>query len=200
MAKSSGSKKAKKAVKRTVKKITPKSTTKNSRPAKSKTQTMLDGMPREGQLAPDFTLPDQHGHAVTLSKLRGTKVVLYFYPKDDTPGCTIEAQSFKEKIKEFQKRGVVVLGVSKDDLKSHCSFIDKYGLNFQLLSDQDTLVIRRYGAWVQKMNYGKPYMGTQRATFLIDENGRIAKAWPKVTPEGHADEILSILTSKLNIL
>jgi thioredoxin-dependent peroxiredoxin len=150
-------------------------------------------MPKIGDAAPDFQLPDQHGHFITLSKLRGTKTVVYFYPKDDTTGCRIEAQGFSNDIAEFQKRGVVVLGISKDDTASHTAFTDKYGLKFQLLSDVSTGTIRKYGCWVEKNNYGRKYMGTQRATFLIDEKGKIAKVWPNVTPEGHSKQILAAL-------
>jgi len=150
-------------------------------------------IPKIGEPAPDFQLPDQHGHPITLSKLKGTKIVLYFYPKDDTPGCTIEAKGFNQDIKEFQKKGVMVFGISKDDQKSHCKFIEKYRLQFQLLSDSTGDVIKRYGCWVEKSMYGKKYMGIQRATFLIDDKGKITQVWPTVTPEGHSKEILAKL-------
>ena len=151
---------------------------------------------QEQQPAPDFTLPAVGGEDVVkngqvhLQELKGHPVVLYFYPKDDTPGCTKEACSFRDANHEMQKRGIVVLGVSTDDVRSHEKFAEKYGLPFPLLSDTDTAVSNRYGVYGEKNLYGKKYMGVSRATFLIDKDGIVRKVWPKVKPEGHADEVL----------
>jgi len=150
-------------------------------------------MPAVGSLAPDFSLPDINGKTVTLSKLRGKKVVIYFYPKDDTPGCTIEAIGFRDTIALFEKKGVKVYGISKDDAKSHRAFTSKFSLNFPLLSDTSGKTIQAYGAWVEKNMYGKKYMGIQRSTFLIGEKGKILQVWSKVTPEGHSKEILKLI-------
>jgi peroxiredoxin Q/BCP len=149
-------------------------------------------IPTVGSIAPDFQLPDQHGHLIKLSKMRKNRVLIYFYPKDDTPGCTLEAQGFSADVAKFQKKGVMVFGISKDDAKSHCKFIDKYKLQFQLLTD-DGKTIEAYGCWVEKSMYGRKYMGIQRATFLIGKDGRIEKVWPNVTPEGHSKEVLAAL-------
>ena len=150
----------------------------------------------EQQPAPDFTLPAvgsdnvvKNGH-VHLQELKGRPVVLYFYPRDDTPGCTKEACSFRDANHEMQKRGVVVLGVSTDSVASHEKFAEKYGLPFPLLSDTDASVSKCYGAYGEKNAYGKTYMGVYRETFLIDKDGVVRKVWPKVQPEGHADEVL----------
>jgi peroxiredoxin Q/BCP len=147
----------------------------------------------EGDPAPDFVLPADDGGTVRLEDLRGKKVVLYFYPKDDTPGCTKEACAFRDRHDAFRERGVVVLGVSKDDVASHRRFKEKYGLPFTLLSDPETKVLDAYGAWGERKMYGRTFMGTRRMTYLIDEEGRIAKVYPKVTPAQHADEILGDL-------
>lgn len=155
--------------------------------------TKTPSMPKIGSVAPDFTLFDIHGHAVTLSKLKGTKTVLYFYPKDDTPGCTIEAKEFSKTYTEFLKRGVVVFGISKDTVKDHCKFVEKYSLSIPLLSDPTRETIQKYGCAIEKNMYGKKVMGTQRATFIIDKAGKIEKVYPDVTPEGHAKEILKDL-------
>lgn len=151
------------------------------------------GIPEAGQKAPAFSLASNTGKKVSLSGLKGKKVVLYFYPKDDTPGCTVEAKEFRDAIGDFTKQGAVVLGVSPDSVESHCKFIDKFDLNFELLADTEHAVAEKFGLWVEKSMYGKKYMGVQRATFLIDENGKIAHAWPKVKPEGHAAEVLEAL-------
>ena len=151
---------------------------------------------QEQQPAPDFTLPAVGSEDVVkngqvhLQELKGHPVVLYFYPKDDTPGCTKEACSFRDANHEMQKRGVVVLGVSTDNVRSHEKFAEKYGLPFPLLSDTDTAVSNRFGVYGEKNLYGKKYMGVSRATFLIDKDGIVRKVWPKVKPEGHADEVL----------
>ncbi|MEK6970712.1 MAG: thioredoxin-dependent thiol peroxidase, partial [archaeon] len=135
------------------------------------------------------------GKEVRLSDFKGKKVVLYFYPRDDTPGCTKEACEFRDAKAQFTRKGAVVLGVSKDDEASHQKFVKKYDLNFTLLSDPDHAVIGKYGAWAEKSLYGKKFMGIVRSTFVIDEDGTILKAFPKVSPEGHAKEILDVLTS-----
>lgn len=152
-------------------------------------------MPAEGKKAPAFNLPASGGKNISLSGLKGKHVVLYFYPKDDTPGCTIEAQEFRASLPEFEKKNAVVLGVSPDDVKSHCKFISKFDLNFELLADTEHEVCEKYGVWVEKSMYGKKYMGVQRATFLIDGTGKLVKVWPKVKPEGHAAEVLEALSA-----
>ena len=151
----------------------------------------MAGIPKEGSKAPAISLKDGNGNAVKLSDFKGKFVVLYFYPKDDTPGCTIEANEFQASMADFKKAGAVVIGISPDSEKSHCKFADKFGLKFTLLADEGHLVAEKYGLWVEKSMYGKKYMGVQRATFLIDGDGKIAKAWPKVKPEGHAEEVLA---------
>jgi len=150
----------------------------------------------EQQSAPDFTLPAIGNDDVVkdgqvqLRALRGRTVVLYFYPKDDTPGCTKEACNFRDANHEMQKRGVVVLGVSADDLPSHQKFAEKYGLSFPLLADTDTNVSQLYGVWKEKNMYGKTYLGVNRETFLIDKDGVVRKIWHRVKPEEHANEVL----------
>src|SRR5579859_7530221 len=157
---------------------------------------MNDQEVKEQQFAPDFTLPavgnDQvvKNGQVHLQELQGRTTVLYFYPKDDTPGCTAEACSFRDADHEMQKRGVVVLGISADDIQSHRKFADKYGLSFPLLSDTDTTVSQLYGVWKEKNMYGKKYLGINRETFLIDKEGVVRKIWHKVSPEEHANEVL----------
>lgn len=146
-----------------------------------------------GQKAPEFTLPDSNGALVRLKDFRGKNVVLYFYPKDLTPGCTKEACSFNEALAALRKRGAVVLGVSADSVESHRKFADKYGLQFPLLSDSAKDVIKAYGAWQKKSMYGRSFMGIVRTTFVIDEKGTIKAIVPKVKVEGHAEEILKIL-------
>jgi peroxiredoxin Q/BCP len=151
---------------------------------------------KEQQPAPDFTLPAVGSETIVkngqvqLSALRNHVVVLYFYPRDDTPGCKAEACSFRDANREMQKRGVVVLGVSADSLKSHQKFADKYGLPYPLLADTDTTVSQLYGVWKEKNYAGKTYMGVNRETFLIDKDGVVRKVWHKVSPEGHAEEVL----------
>lgn len=144
--------------------------------------------PQEGTAAPAFTAKDETGKTWKLSDLKGKPVVLYFYPKDDTPGCTTEACGFRDANAELAKLGAVVLGVSRDDAKSHEKFKQKFHLNFPLLVDEGPLT-EKYGTWVEKNMYGRKYMGIQRSTFLIGPDGKIAKVWPKVKPEGHADEV-----------
>ena len=148
-------------------------------------------MPATGEIAPDFTLPRDGGETITLSALRPGKVVLYFYPKDDTPGCTLEAQDFTARVEQFTAAGTTVIGVSKDSLKSHDKFCKKHGLRIVLASDEGGTTCEDYGVWVEKSMYGKTYMGVERTTFLIDGTGRIARVWPKVSVKGHADEVLA---------
>jgi peroxiredoxin Q/BCP len=150
-------------------------------------------MLREGTIAPDFTLASDGGGDVTLSDYRGQKVVLYFYPKDDTPGCTTEACNFRDDYSELLAAGAVVLGVSPDTVKSHDKFKLKFNLPFALLSDPDHQVAELYGAWGEKKMYGRTYMGIIRSTFIIDEDGKIIKVFPKVKPKNHSQEVLKAL-------
>ncbi len=156
---------------------------------------------KEQQPAPDFTLPAVgsddivKNDQVHLADLRGKNVILYFYPKDDTPGCTAEACSFRDADHEMQKRGIVVLGVSADDIASHQKFADKYGLSFPLLADTDTKVSQAYGVWKERDMFGKKYMGVNRETFLIDKEGIVRKVWPKVKAAEHAQEVLETVES-----
>lgn len=145
----------------------------------------------EGDAAPDFSLESDAGKRVTLGEFRGKTLVLYFYPKDSTPGCTRQAQAFEVAKQKLAKRGAAVVGVSKDSLKSHCSFKEKYELSFPLLSDPDLAVQRAYGVYGEKMMYGKKIMGTIRSTFVIDAKGKIAKVFSPVKVDGHADEVLA---------
>jgi peroxiredoxin Q/BCP len=150
-------------------------------------------MPTEGEPAPDFRLPADDGKTYALRDLRGKKVVLYFYPKDDTPGCTKEACSFRDNLSRVTSKGAIVLGVSKDDLESHAKFREKYSLSFPLLSDPEGKVLSAYGVWKEKNLYGKTFMGIERTTFVIDEGGRIQKVFPRVKVDGHVDEVLAAL-------
>ena len=150
-------------------------------------------MLQEGTIAPDFTLPTDGGGEVTLSDYRGKKVVLYFYPKDDTPGCTTEACNFRDDYSQIVAAGAAVLGVSPDSVKSHDKFKLKYQLPFALLSDPDHQVAEMYGAWGEKKLYGKTYMGILRSTFIIDEQGKILKVFPQVEPKEHSREVLAVL-------
>ncbi len=143
-----------------------------------------------GQPAPDFTLPTAGGGEVSLSALKGKKVIIYFYPKADTSGCTKEACAFNEALPEFTETGAVVIGVSKDPVKKLDTFADKYGLSFTLASDETTDVVERYGSWMEKSMYGRTYMGTDRSTFLIDEDGIVRGVWRKVKVPGHAAAVL----------
>jgi peroxiredoxin Q/BCP len=150
-------------------------------------------MLEEGTQAPDFTLPDENGTEVSLSQFRGKKVVIYFYPKDDTPGCTKEACNFRDNYDAILEKGAVVLGVSADSQKSHQKFKSKYELPFFLLSDPDKAMIQEYGAWGEKKMYGKTYEGVIRSTYVIDEDGKIAKVFPTVKPAEHGAEVLGVL-------
>lgn len=146
-----------------------------------------------GKKAPQFTLPDSDGNKVSLKDYLGQKVVLYFYPKDNTSGCTQESCDFRDSLSQFNKIKIAVLGVSKDSQSSHIKFRDKYDLNFPLLSDIETKVIQKYGIWKEKSMYGKKYMGVERSTFLIDEKGKIEKIYKKVKVTDHVSQILSDL-------
>ena len=147
----------------------------------------------EGSKAPAFTLTSDSGKKVKLSDLAGSPVVLYFYPKDDTPGCTREACAFRDRKAELQQAGAVLLGVSADDVASHVKFRDKYALNFPLLADADHNVAEKYGAWREKNMYGKKSMGIQRSTFLIDAAGKLFKVWKRVQVDGHDAQVLDAL-------
>jgi peroxiredoxin Q/BCP len=147
----------------------------------------------EGQEAPDFELTSDAGERIRLSQFRGQPVVLYFYPKDDTPGCTAQACDIRDNYDDFTKRGAVVLGVSADDESSHVKFKDKYGLPFTLLADPEHEVAEQYGTWVEKNFGGKKYMGVERSTFLIDPKGRIAKVMRRVKPDTHVERVLAEL-------
>jgi peroxiredoxin Q/BCP len=150
-------------------------------------------MLKEGDKAPDFKVKDDQGNNVSLKDLRGKKVVLYFYPKDDTSGCIKESCSFRDNLRRIKQRDAVVLGVSPDSVHSHEKFRAKYELTFPLLADEEKEMVNDYGVWQEKMNYGKKYMGVVRTTFIIDEHGKIAKIFPKVKVEGHVDEVLAAL-------
>jgi peroxiredoxin Q/BCP len=151
-------------------------------------------MVKEGRKAPDFTLPSSQGGEVSLKSLRGKPVVLYFYPKDDTPGCTREACAFRDSQAALKKRGAVVLGLSGDSLQSHERFKAKYKLNFPLLADTDKAVAKKYGAWGEKVMYGKKVVGMIRSTFVIDPEGVVRKVFPRVRVDGHAEQVLEALS------
>jgi len=146
-----------------------------------------------GQIAPDFSLQDQEGDVRSLADARGRWVVVYFYPRDDTPGCTKEACAFRDDLPRFQGLNALVWGVSADGAQAHQKFARKFDLNFPLLVDPDKSMLEAYGAWVEKSMYGKTYMGVQRITYLIDPEGKVAKAWPKVKPDEHAEEVAAAL-------
>jgi peroxiredoxin Q/BCP len=150
-------------------------------------------MLKEGQKAPAFKLESADGKTVALGDFAGKNVVLYFYPRDSTPGCTREAEAFRDAAAALKKKNAVVLGVSKDSIASHCKFRDKYDLNFPLLSDPDGEVLEKYGAWGEKVMYGKKMMGIIRSTFVIGPDGKIKKIFPKVKVDGHAEEVLAAL-------
>jgi peroxiredoxin Q/BCP len=146
-----------------------------------------------GQKAPDFSVLDDSGKRIKLSDYKGKKVVLYFYPKDDTPGCTREACSFRDGLNAVSKLGAVVLGVSADSVESHKKFKEKYQLNFPLLADTDRTIVEDYETWKEKMNYGKTYMGIERTTYIIDETGKISHIFPKVKVDQHYDVVVAAL-------
>jgi len=149
---------------------------------------------KAGDVAPDFSVASNGGGKVSLADFKGKPVILYFYPKDDTPGCTKEACAFRDGFAEFKKRGAVVLGVSTDPVKSHDKFVEKFKLPFTLLADEDKRIVTAYGVWGEKSFMGRKYLGTHRATFLIGPDGRIKKIWPQVKPDEHAAEVLAELS------
>ena len=155
------------------------------------TSEKTDTLPKKGEMAPDFTLPQDGGDPVTLSDLRPAPVVVFFYPRDDTPGCTIENKDFTDMAKDFSKAGAVVLGISKDTVEKHEKFRKKHDLSSILLSDADSDVCERYGVWGEKQMYGKTFEGITCATFLIDRDGKIAEVWPKVKVKGHVEAVLA---------
>jgi peroxiredoxin Q/BCP len=146
-----------------------------------------------GAKAPAFSLPDQSGKTISLSDFKGKTVVLYFYPKDDTPGCTTEACTYRDEHSAFQKKGAVVLGISPDDEESHTKFIEKFSLPFSLLADHGHKIAEAYGVWVEKSMYGKTYMGVERSTFVIDGNGKLAAIYRKVKAGEHVADVLAAL-------
>lgn len=148
-------------------------------------------MVEEGARAPDFDLPATQGGRVRLGKLKGRPVVVYFYPKDDTSGCTAQAKAFSEAADAFAQAGAVVVGISPDGLASHQKFAEKHGLNVVLAADEDRSAAEAYGVWVEKSMYGRKYMGVERSTFLVDAKGRVARVWRKVKVPGHADAVLA---------
>jgi thioredoxin-dependent peroxiredoxin len=155
---------------------------------------LREGRPMlEGEPAPDFELASDTGEVVTLSSFRGKPIILYFYPKDSTPGCTAQACGIRDAWGEFQARGAVVLGVSPDDVRSHVNFKEKYELPFTLLADTDHKTAEEYGVWVEKKYAGKTYMGVERSTFVIDADGNVAKELRRVKPDTHADDVLAAL-------
>jgi len=147
----------------------------------------------EGDKAPEFTVSTNGGGKVSLADFKGQNVILYFYPRDDTPGCTKEACAFRDGYADFKKRGAVILGVSTDSAKSHDKFVEKFKLPFTLLVDDEKKIVEAYGVWGEKKFMGRKYMGTHRVTFLIGPDGKIKKIWPKVKPEEHANEVLAAL-------
>jgi peroxiredoxin Q/BCP len=153
----------------------------------------LDLKLKEGDKAPEFTVSTNGGGRISLADYKGQNVILYFYPKDDTPGCTKEACAFRDGYADFKKKGAVVFGVSTDPVKSHDKFVEKFKLPFTLLADEDKKIVDSYGVWGEKSFMGRKYMGTHRVTFLIGPDGKIKKIWPKVKPEEHAAEVLATL-------
>lgn len=149
----------------------------------------------EGEKVPSFELQDADGNLVKSSQFKGKKFVVYFYPRDFTPGCTIEADEFSKEYKKFQKIGVQIIGISTDDVESHKKFVNKMGIPYVLLSDPQSEVCKKFGVWGKKQFMGREYMGVQRSTFLIDEKGKIFKVYQSVKPKGHAEEVLSSLTN-----
>ncbi len=150
-------------------------------------------LPQEGTKAPDFTLPSSNGQTISLKDLKGKNVVVYFYPKDNTPGCTVQACGFRDTHQAIEKHNAVILGVSPDNLKSHDKFIQKFKLPFTLLADEEKKMANDYGVWVEKSMYGRKYMGVTRTTFVIDQKGVIAKIFGKVTPKDHEKEVIEVL-------
>jgi peroxiredoxin Q/BCP len=153
-------------------------------------------IPQAGDRAPDIALPDEHGTVRRLADQQGRWTILYFYPKDDTPGCTVEACEFRDSNETIRERGADVWGISPQGSASKRAFREKFGLPFTLLADERHEVAEAYGSWVEKQNYGRTYWGTARTTFLVDPEGRIARVWPKVRPEGHAADVLEALDAE----
>lgn len=147
----------------------------------------------EGQKAPDFKLPADDGSTISLADFRGRKVVLYFYPKDDTPGCTTQACDLRDSLSRIEEAGAVVLGVSPDPVDSHQKFKEKYDLNFPLLADEENQVAEAYGVWKEKSMFGNKFWGVERSTFIIDEDGNLEKVWRRVRPKGHADKVMEAI-------
>lgn len=175
------------------KKLAPSVAKKNAHTSpKEKTGVVIGGL-KVGSRAPAFSLPNEKGEVVKLSELKGKKIVLFFYPKDDTSGCTKEACSFRDGLQAIRKKGAVVLGVSADSVASHQKFSQKYDFNFPLLSDESKAMIQAYGVWKEKSMYGRKYMGIERTTVLIDKAGTIGQVFPKVKVEGHYEEVLAAL-------
>lgn len=148
---------------------------------------------KEGDIAPEFSVTTSGGGKISLADFKGKNVILYFYPKDDTPGCTKEACAFRDNFAEFKKRGAIVLGVSPDSVKSHDKFVGKFKLPFALLADEDKTIVNAYGVWGEKSFMGRKYLGVYRVTFLIGDDGHIKKIWPQVKPDEHAMEVLAAL-------
>ncbi len=191
----SGTATAKKTTPRSTKKTAPLSPSKKSPPATSNNRTSRrSGSLKIGSRAPAFSLPNEKGQLVKLSELKGKQVVLFFYPKDDTPGCTKEACSFRDGLQAIRKKGAVVFGVSADSVDSHQRFSKKFSLNFPLLSDESKATIQAYGVWKEKSMYGRKYMGIERTTVLIDKDGTIMRVFPKVKVDGHYAEVLDALS------
>jgi peroxiredoxin Q/BCP len=157
----------------------------------------LPGLLQPGQPAPEFALPRDGGGIVRSDDLRGQRYLLYFYPKDDTPGCTREACAFRDRLPNFERLGVPVFGVSADTVRAHDRFALKHRLGFPLLADPEHSLIEAYGVWVEKSLYGRKFFGIQRSSFLVDADGRVERAWPKVSPEQHPDEVLSYLAGAI---
>ncbi len=178
------------AAKATAKKNTVKKTIKSVTPS---AHLVAESLLKVGQKAPAFSLMNHEGAKISLKELLGKKIVLYFYPKDNTPGCTQESCDFRDQFGSIQKQGAVVIGVSKDSVSSHLKFKTKFSLPFHLLSDEEGKVCEAYGVWKEKSMYGKKYMGIERTTFIIDESGKIAKIYPKVSVTGHVDQVLKDL-------
>lgn len=181
-------------------KTAPKAPAKTRAPAKPRAAAKKpapsgNGLPPVGRKAPDFSLPADDGRVVGLRNFAGRKLVLYFYPKDDTPGCTVEAIAFSARKAAFEAAGATVVGVSKDPVAAHCRFKAKHDLSIPLLSDESGEMLERYGVWVEKRLYGRTYMGINRATFLIDATGIVRHVWPRVRVQGHADEVLAAVKS-----
>lgn len=158
----------------------------------------MSNIPQVGQAAPDFAAQDQNENTVSLKDKQGKWIVLYFYPKDNTPGCTTEAKDFTEFVGDFQELGAEIIGVSPDSAKSHCKFIDKHSLSIQLLTDPEHEVIEAYGAWRLKKFMGKEYMGVVRSTFLISPDGKIAQVWDKVRVKNHVEKVLQELKEQIS--